>query len=153
MSKVFATLLIVFSILVAAGLGTDLSSFIDIPSVLIVFGVSTGVIIARHGFAGVKQLFDSEHNLPILPSLCFGASFAAIIANLIALIALLVRFGDPKTIGPAIAVGVLSTLYSVLLNLFGFCLNREFSFDKAQGLMMLLPILLSGILYSAVYSS
>ena len=152
MNKGIATLLILFSIIAPAGLGMDIFHYIDIPSLIIVFGLSIGVVIARHDIAGLKQLFNREHNITIIPSLCLGACLAAIIANLMALVVILTNLSDIKTLGPAVAVGVLSSLYCVLINLLGYCLNNQYTIKTSNGIMLIIPMLLSGLLYIAVFS-
>lgn len=148
MNKIVGSLIILASILLPMQLGINLSGFIDIPALMIVLGISLGVIIVRHGIGAIAQLFDSENNLDTVNSLFLAACCGAILANLIAMVVLLSQMGDAKVVGPAIAVAVLSSFYAVLLVIMCLALNRQFTIDSGKALLILTPVIISGIFYA-----
>ena len=152
MNKIIGSLIILASILLPMQLGMDLSGFNDIPSLMIVLGISLGVIIVRHGNGAIKQLFDGDNNLEVVNSLFTAAYCAAIIANLVAMVTLLSQLGDAKAVGPAIAVAVLSTFYATLITLLCISLNKQFTIDGGKGLLILAPVIMGEIFYVGALS-
>lgn len=147
MNKIIGSVIILASILLPMQLGMNLSAFIDVPALMIVVGISVGVIIVRHGNGAIAQLFDGENNVEVVNSLFLAVCCSAIIANLISMVVLLSELGDPKVVGPAIAVAVLSTVYMVLAVIMCLALNRQFTIDGGKALLILAPVLMSGIFY------
>ena len=149
MNKIVGFALIIISIGMAMALGGDLKAFVDVPSVIMVFGISLGGLIARHGFGAVKQLFDGQNNQGPIETLVNTALLAAIIASLVATVALLSNMGSPTDIGPALAVSMLSTLYAVIICVVCYAFNANAKIPASSALLLIATLLVSGLFYIA----
>ena len=118
--------------------GGEVISFIDIPSLLIVF--ITGVCFASsaHGFLRVLSALvagfspthvtdeDSLRDAMVLQSLRNTICATAVVGYLIGVIRMLTSLDDPSSIGPAMAVALLTSLYAVVFGelILGMMVNK-----------------------------
>ena len=125
MDKFLGFFIVLFSLALAMSITGNLLIFIDVPSVLIIAGVTVGGMILGYGF-NVFKLFSlplkqnssllKEHYFQIISlyqliiNLALGA---AVLAIIIALVKILSNLADPKQIGPALAIALLSAFYAV----------------------------------------
>jgi flagellar motor component MotA len=149
MNKIAGITLTILSILMAIALGAELKAFIDVPALLIVFGITLGGLISRHGVGGIKQLFDGENNQAPINTVVNSALLAAIIASVVATVVLLTNMGSPKDLGPALAVSMLSTLYAVVIFVVGYAANANAKISISSILLLIGALLVSGLFYIA----
>ena len=115
------TLLLIVSML----MGGPLAAFINLPSVLIVVGGMCFFSLAHHSPGEIKEAIQHALGTDPSPNLQKDLSVIATIrkttygsgvaGTLIGLVQMLQSLDDPKSIGPAMAVAMLTVLYSVLL--------------------------------------
>ena len=125
MDKLAGILVAFITLFLALSASGTLIIYIDVPSILIVGGLTLGGILTGYGSYGFTLLFiplknDTEINndnyfqvvsfYQFLENLVIGAAFLAIF---IAMIGLLSNMDDPKKIGPAIAIALLSVFYAI----------------------------------------
>ncbi len=108
-------------------LGGDLAAFLDLASVTITLGGSAVFTLAAHGpsrvwdaiSAGFRQdpveQDEASQHARVLQSLRGALIGTGVIAFLIGGVHMLQHMDDPSQIGPAVAVALLSVLYSVTL--------------------------------------
>jgi len=113
-------------------------AFIDIPSVLIVFVTGFCLAFAAHGFLRVLSAVvagfsptkvtdeDSARDALILQTLRNTICAAAVVGYIIGVVQMLSNLSDPKSIGPAMAVAILTSLYAMLFGelILGPMVNR-----------------------------
>ena len=109
--------------------GGPLSIFINIPSIMIVFGGTAGNILVHYPFADVfdainvaKKTFRYKETSPsaLIDQLMDFANKArkeamGMVGTLIGLVQMLQTMDDPATIGPAMAVALLTTFYGAVI--------------------------------------
>lgn len=119
------------SILVAimVGVGSNLENIIDIPSFLIVFGLTFGGLLAsgrkiidfcsvlfdKH--ASPDQLIEASETSQDAGNYAMASGFVGI---LIGAILMLANIDEPAAIGPGLAIAILTVLYGVFLKYFIF---------------------------------
>lgn len=180
----FISLVLVFGLILAAICsGSTLTAFLDPNSMLIVFGVVIGGALfsfrprdlgAAFGLVwsdgpldpqdarSAKRIFERLSNLAI------GAGFAG---ALIGLVQMLQQLDDPRAIGPAMAVALLTQFYGLVLAEFIFspaaseCTHRAFpesevdtrpqglSFGKLLGFVLLVSSVFLGIVLGSPLDS
>ena len=126
MRPVFA--LVGLSLLVAAiGLNTHIHLFINLPSFIIVVGCSLTFTLAYHSADRVFKAFiaalsdgrlnrnESLQHQSVLSTIRVITSASGVIGTLIGLVSMLAKMDDPKSIGPAMAVALLTALYAVII--------------------------------------
>jgi flagellar motor component MotA len=103
--------------------------FINIPSVLIVFGLTFGGLLAggrnitrfcsvlfdKH--ASPSQLHDAHETAHYAGNYAMGSGF---VGTLIGAVLMLGTMTDPAAVGPSMAIAILTVLYAVLLKYFIF---------------------------------
>jgi flagellar motor component MotA len=114
-------------------------SFVDMPSIMIVIGVTSAGAIWSFPFSILKQSFAdafSEVELDadragqghqVFIKLSNFAVASGLYGTLIGLVKMLSNLDDPTTIGPAMAVALLTLFYGVTLGEF-FCKSMANSF-------------------------
>ena len=114
--------------LIALAMETPLA-FVNIPSVLIVFGLTFGGLLAdgrsiiqfcsalfdKH--ASPSQLHEANDTAYAAGNYAIGSGF---VGTLIGVILMLGSLTDPAAVGPSMAVALLTVLYAVLLKYFIF---------------------------------
>ncbi len=119
-------------------MGGRLGLFIDPPSVAIVFGITFFFTFAYHSagqfFAALTKGFgrepvpanEAQQHIRVLWTARTLATASGVIGSLIGFVNMLANMDDPKSIGPAMAVALLTMLYAVILaeGLFGPLINR-----------------------------
>jgi len=124
-SKLTGIFIAFTTLFLALAVSGSLVIYIDIPSILIVGGLTLGGILTGYGSHGFTLLLiplkkESDINndtyfqvvsfYQFLANLVIGAAFAAVF---ISVIGLLSNMDDPKKIGPAIAISLLSVFYAI----------------------------------------
>ena len=119
-------------------LGSPIHIFIDPASVLIVIGGTTFFTLAYHSVGATVNAFKAafgqgpveaevgETHLRVLTTARVLASASGVLGTLIGMVAMLQNMSDPKAIGPAMAVALLTLFYGVILAelLLGPLMNR-----------------------------
>jgi len=126
MGPIFA--LIGLGLLAAAmGINTHINLFINLPSAVIVVGCSLTFTLAYHSAdrvfkALIAALSDGKLNRneslqhqSVLSTMRTITSASGVIGTLIGLVSMLAQMDDPKSIGPAMAVALLTALYAVII--------------------------------------
>lgn len=119
---------IIFMVTVAAMLfGGRLLVFINVPSLILVLGVTLGVTVwscsMQDVFLALRAALFAEHlgetdaarGQAVFNRAADGAVAAGMLGTLIGLVQMLQKLDDPTAIGPAMAVALLTLLYGVLL--------------------------------------
>ena len=128
-------------------LGGSLGTFVDLPSIAIVSGITVFFTLAFHGVTptlGALNAGFSSDRLPaeharrdvrILLTARMLASASGVIGTLIGCVNMLANLDDPTKIGPAMAVALLTLLYAVCLaeGLFGPLINRLRNHSEDNG--------------------
>lgn len=143
--KLIAYVLMLAVIVLVINLGSSTMAFIDIPSLLLVFGLSGLGVVSRHGLAGLKQLFDGEQNEQAVYTLAYGGLIAGMLAFPLSAVNVLSAFDGLKSIGPALAVTLLSPFYGLLIYLSCFMLNTKMKVET-QAVVLMLPLALVSVL-------
>ena len=119
-------------------MGGTIAIFIDMPSLAIVTGVTVFFTFAHHspkeaanalrnafGKAPVPAT-EAQRSIRVLWTARSLASASGVIGSLIGFVNMLANMDDPKSIGPAMAVALLTLLYAVLIGegLIGPLINR-----------------------------
>ncbi|MEN9360978.1 MAG: hypothetical protein RL095_2513 [Verrucomicrobiota bacterium] len=107
--------------------------FYDMPSLLIVFGVSLAIVMARHGQDAWRRLLpamflspctrrqQADEELAKLVKTAIGSAWlSGGFGLLVGLILLLANLNDPTKLGGALAVSILCPLYAFVLHLWLF---------------------------------
>jgi flagellar motor component MotA len=107
----------------------DPTVFINIPSVLIVFGLTFGGLLAggRKIITFCSVIFDKHASPPQLQEASDTAQDAGnyaigsgFVGTLIGAVLMLGSLTDPAAVGPSMAVALLTVLYAILLKYFIF---------------------------------
>lgn len=143
--KLIILAVVVFAILLGGGLG----AFVDVPALLMIIGISLGTVVSRHGFKGITQILDEQHNLPALKTMADAAALASIIASLVATVVLLSNMNGLKDIGPSLAVSMLGTFYAFIMFLLCFAFNPKFKINASSALLLMAAVMTSSLFYIA----
>lgn len=119
--------LIVLGICLTMTMGGPLSQFLDFKSSLFVVGVAAGSTLLYAPFSSIKQAFSSwftdapleegtaQSAANIFQQMGHSATTAGLLGTLLGFVLMLQNMEDPTAIGPAMAVGLLTILYGVIL--------------------------------------
>ena len=112
-------------ILAAMLLGSHLWTFYNTPSLLIVIGGMVCFSLAHHDYRSIKDAIGNalgnkpslnlQKDISVLATLRKTTYGSGVAGTLIGLIQMLQNLNDPSAIGPAMAVALLTALYSVLI--------------------------------------
>ena len=134
-------------------LGPEPIMFLNIPSVIIVFGGAAGMSLV---FVGKRKLDWSE----ILYHYGRFALWSGSIGTLIGIIQMLTNMKDPRSIGPAVAVGLLTALYGIVTYIFCFAFSRGtkvnsemMKADTLMGVLFIASIGVVGLLVTTLTST
>jgi len=120
--------LIAFGFMIGAmAFGGHPLMFIDLPSVFVVLGISSGVLLSRFTPAelgvGLRALMsrpgtepEQRRALAVLNTMRLATLGAGAAGFLMGIVMMLGNLADPSAIGPAMAVALLSTLYAVVIS-------------------------------------
>ena len=140
--KVLSICIVGFSILATILINADIRFFIDVPSALFV-GSSFGLLL-RVNWKIASPMSEKIEGSDITGWELLGntAIFMGFIGSLIGLIIMLGNLSDTASIGPAMAIQLLTTFYGALIFLFSFLIG-----NFRVRLTYLFVILLDIILY------
>ena len=130
-------------------LGGNVLSFVDMASICIVFGciasgatwsfsltqIKDAFAVALRGVADDEKARQAHFVFYKMAEFSVGAG---LIGTLIGLVKMLQNLDDPTTIGPAMAVALLTLLYGVIIGEFVFkamansCLSQNHLFEREQ---------------------
>ena len=123
--KVFFALLGTALFLAAVLMGSSLAAFINLPSMLIVIGGMVCFSLAHHDAGAIRDAIGNalgknpspnvQKDISVLATLRKTTYGSGVAGTLIGLIQMLQSLDDPSSIGPAMAVAILTVLYSVLI--------------------------------------
>ena len=114
--KILSIILLVGCIIGALLISSDLKTFIDIPSLLVVFIPVVASIPARHGLEGFKMLSkEGEERKDVLHSMGATAIISGVLGTHIGVVIMLGNLGDSSSLGPAIGISLLSTFYGLFI--------------------------------------
>ncbi len=148
MSKAIGTILLAVCIIGTMYLSGGMHLFLDIPSILVILIPIIAVMIARHGVKSFGQLF-SKDNSEILQTISYTALLSGVLGTIIGLVSMLANLSNPNSIGPAMAVALLSSLYGLIVFLAIFAINNK---GKINILAMLTPLFMLGACSFAIFS-
>ena len=123
--KIIGFIAVITAIMV--GIGSNLEEFIDTPSLIIVFGITIGAILnsGRSISQAVGAVFKCDLSADeyriAADTWRKSEDFlvgSGIMGTLIGCIIMLKNLDDPAAIGPGLAIGILTVLYSVYLKYF-----------------------------------
>lgn len=145
--RILGVFIIFAAIAMAITLGGDPLSLVDIPSMVLVIGITVGAVMVRHGFAGFQQLADIEADGEVAYTFSNAALLAGLLGSLFAIIFLLSSY-DPRTIGPSMAISLLSTTYGIVLFLLSFVLCPNLKISSGSAVLLLTTVMLSAVNYA-----
>ena len=116
------------------GVGGSILLLINIPSILMVFGLSTALMVFRWD----KAAFHKEN----LPQYGLMIYWSGILSSWVGVIQVMANLDDPSSVGPAFAVCMLSFLYGVS----GMLVAVLFSDQGASIKKQALPLVVSGVM-------
>ena len=150
-------------------LGSDLAMFINLPSLLIVLGGGLFVPLSFHSPRAIKSALSAglsetasspeeiKTHVGVLATIRTSVVGSGVLGTLIGLVQMLAHFDDPTQIGPAMAVALLTLVYSVFLSelyvapMINGLLVQDSSHGKDEGQSPTAP---SGILnVTAIFSA
>ena len=111
----------------ACAMGSSVAIFIDIPSCMIVLGGTVLFSFAYQSPGAIRGAFaaalgtgevghaEGVRHLAALRTVRVCAVATGLLGMLIGLVSMLAQMDDPSSVGPAMAVALLTSLYSVLL--------------------------------------
>jgi flagellar motor component MotA len=141
MRVLVCSLIVLGAIIAGIVAATPLSTFIDVPSLIIVI---VPVLAALVGKLGLD--FYTKPKDEICSVAGNTAMYAGAIGTVIGLVQMLQNLSDPSAIGPAMAVSLLTMFYGMTVYLVCFVIKNEV---KVAGLFALLPLfMISGSLLS-----
>ena len=122
-----ASVLMVLGIGLTITMGGPLSHFLDFKSSLFVVSVAAGSTLLYAPFSSIKQAFSSwftgapldeetaRNSANTFQQMGHSATTAGLLGTLVGLVLMLQNMDDPTAIGPAMAVGMLTILYGIIL--------------------------------------
>jgi len=123
--KVLFAILGASLLLAAMLLGGSLMAFINLPSILMVVGGLVCFSLAHHDAGSIKDaiahalgdepISNHQKDISVLATLRKTTYGSGVAGTLIGMIQMLQNLDDPSAIGPAMAVAMLTVLYSVLI--------------------------------------
>ena len=123
--KVLFAILGTSLLLAAMLLGGSLMTFVNLPSILIVLGGMVCFSLAHHDAGAIKEAIRNalgnepsanlQKDISVLATLRKTTYGSGVAGTIIGLIQMLQNLDDPSAIGPAMAVALLTALYSVLI--------------------------------------
>ena len=123
--KILFTLLGCGLMLLAICAGGNFMAFVNLPSVAIVIAGAIFFSLAHHRFDDITEAFqnalssdasqNSQKDIAVFATLRKTTYGSGVAGTLIGLIQMLQSLDDPRSIGPAMAVALLTALYSVVL--------------------------------------
>lgn len=125
-------------------LDTPVSIFIDLPSLLIVIGTTMTLTVSRHDWDEIKNL-SSEVVLSMINFSLVGGGIGFVVG----LIQSFQKISDPSTIGPSIALSMLSILYSLILSAVLYAYKKKINSRRigiagiTGGVAALIPVVVS----------
>ncbi len=114
MDKIIGIIIVFGTITGCLFLGGNISSFLDIPSLLFVLGIVIGSLIFKFGIHGLLTSWRSREFCELGQT---SALMAGILGPVIGAIHILNNISDPKRLGPAMAVSMITFLYAIIINL------------------------------------
>ncbi len=125
-SNVLGLLTVIIVIIGAISLGGSLKLFINIPSFIIVFGISMGGLVYRFGFSGFGLLFGNSKTKLVF---CQYGKFLSIISGLlgtiIAIIQCFSNIDNFSRASEAFAISFVCLFYGFLLSLIFHLLEKN----------------------------
>ncbi|MBT6148525.1 MAG: hypothetical protein HOH74_24030 [Gemmatimonadetes bacterium] len=121
-----------------AGIGSNLESFVDVPSVIIIATFTLGVlwmagapvvIMFRAAFSSTSppdQLTDAARGWVLARRSAVASGFIGV---LIGAVIILRNVDDIGSIGPGIAICIMTLFYSLILA-YGFCLPCQYQVES-----------------------
>ncbi len=109
-------------------LGGELRLFIDYPSLVITVGGAFAFCFAVHSPAQLKAALSAANGNdpiseadflrhdPVLETLSNTTIASGVVGSLIGMVNMLAHMDDPKSIGPACAVAILTILYAAMMS-------------------------------------
>lgn len=109
-------------------MGGNLAMFINLPSLVIVIGGGLFVSLSFHSPTAVKNALvagsagtaanphDLKNHRNVLGTIRTSVVGSGVLGTLIGSVQMLANLDDPKKLGPAIAVALLTLVYSVLIS-------------------------------------
>lgn len=123
--KVLFTVLGTGLFLAAVLCGGSVMAFVNVPSILIVIGGMICFSLAHHDADAIKEAIEHalgnepsqnlQKDISVLATLRKTTYGSGVAGTLIGLVQMLQNLDDPSSIGPAMAVALLTALYSVLI--------------------------------------
>ena len=123
--KVFFALLGAALLLAAVLMGSSLGAFINLPSMLVVIAGMICFSLAHHDAGAIRDALrhalsndpspNVQKDISVLATLRKTTYGSGVAGTLIGLVQMLQNLDDPKSIGPAMAVAILTALYAVLI--------------------------------------
>ena len=123
--KIFFTLLGAALLGAAVLMGGSIASFINLPSILVVIGGMVCFSLVHHDFSAIQEAIQHalseapspnvQKDIAVLATLRKTTYGSGVAGTLIGLVQMLQNMADPSAIGPAMAVALLTALYSVLI--------------------------------------
>jgi flagellar motor component MotA len=111
----------------AMSMGGEVRLYMDVPSVAYVFGGTIFFSCAYQSPGSIASAFktavgrdplseqDARFHIGVLSSVRVIASASGVLGSLIGLVSMLANMDDPKSIGPAMAVALLTLFYAVII--------------------------------------
>ena len=137
--RIVGVLIVVFGLMV--GIGSNLSSFLDPPSLIIVVTFVLGVLFMSGTRIGsmVALVFTSSGAPEELDSAARGWALArhasvagGVIGTLLGAVIMLKYINDMAAIGPGAAIGMLTMIYGLVFG-YGFCLPCQKHLEARAG--------------------
>jgi len=115
-------------VLGAMSMGAEVSMYMNLPSAVIVLAVGFGTLVFAHGGESVALLFralfsdvapeEAGPAAEIAQSASTSFLQSGALGFIIGVVAMLANLDDPRAIGPAVAVALLTLLYGVGFSVF-----------------------------------
>lgn len=110
--------------------GSPVSIFWDLPSFIISFGGTVSLLLTKFAFKEIKSFPEDVARSAINFSLLSGG-----LGYLIGVVQILQNFSDPSSIGPGLAVCILSVFYSLAISATIYALKRDVKFSNRLGII------------------
>jgi len=115
---IFGFFIVVICFGMGISFGPEPHTFFNLPSLIIVFGGALGLTLA---FSGKRKLNWRSYVFH------YGrfALWAGVLGTLIGVIQMLTQMKDPRGVGPAIGIGLLTAFYGILTYIICFTLSQN----------------------------